>query len=63
MSQLSFALPDQLLYDHSTLSSFGTYVQVAVVVPYTGSSPITILAGSYFIVNVPKSGDNCVLIQ
>ena len=60
MSQPRFALPDQLRCDHATPSSLGTDVQVSVVVPYTGSSPITVQAGNYFIVNVPKSGDNCV---
>ena len=60
MSQPTFALPDQLRYDHATPSSLGTDVQVAVVVPYTGSAQITVQAGNYFIVNIPKSGDNCV---
>ena len=60
MSQPTFALPDQLRYDSATPSSLGTDVQVAVVVPYTGSAPITVQAGNYFIVNIPKSGDNCV---
>ena len=60
MSQPTFALPDQLRYDKATPSSLGTDVQVAVVVPYTGSAPITVQAGNYFIVNIPKSGDNCI---
>ena len=49
MSQPSFALPDQLRYDKATPSSWGTDVQVTVVVPYTGSSPITVQADNYFI--------------
>ena len=62
MSQPRFALPDQLRCDHATPSSLGTDVQawVAVVVPNTGASPITVQAGSYFIVTVSKSGENCV---
>ena len=49
MSNPSFALPDQLRYNHATLSSLGTNAQVAVVVPYAGSSPITVQAGSYLL--------------
>ena len=59
MSQPTFALPDQLRYDSATPSSLGTDVQVAVVTPYTGSAPITVQAGNYFIVNIPKTGDSC----
>ena len=60
MAQPTFALPDQLRYDKATPSSLGTDVQVAAVDPYTGSSPITVQAGNYFIINIPKSGDSCV---
>ena len=56
----NFSLPDQLRYDRATPSNLGTDAQVAVVVPYTGSAPITVQAGNYFIINIPKSGDNCV---
>ena len=58
MTQPTFALPDQLRYDSATPSSLGD-VQVAVVTPYTGSAPITVQAGNYFIVNIPKTGDSC----
>ena len=49
MSQPTFALPDQLRHDHAPPSSLGTDVQVSVVVPYTGSSPITVQAGNYLL--------------
>ena len=58
--QPTFALPDQLRYDKATPSSLGTDVQVSVVTPYTGSSPITVQAGNYFIINIPKSANSCV---
>ena len=60
MAQPSFALPDQLRYNHAALSSLGTYANIAVCVPYMGSWPITVQTSNYFIVNVPKSGNNCV---
>ena len=60
MSQPTFALPDQLRYDSATPSSLGTHVEMAVVTPYTGSASQIIQSGNYFIINVPKSGDNCV---
>jgi hypothetical protein len=60
MSQPSFSLPDQLRYDHATPSSLGTNVEMAVVTPYTGSAAQVIQSGNYFIINIPKSGDNCV---
>ena len=55
-----FALPDQLRYDKATPSSLGTNVEMAVVTPYTGSASIIVQSGNYFIINIPKSGDNCV---
>ena len=60
MSQPSFSLPDQLRYDHATPSSLGTNVEMAVVTPYTGSASQVVQSGNYFIINIPKSGDNCV---
>ena len=60
MSQPTFALPDQLRYDHATPSSLGTNVEMAIVTPYTGSAAQVIQSGNYFIINIPKSGDNCV---
>ena len=60
MSQPTFALPEQLRYDMATPSDLGTDVEMAVVTPYTGSSPITVQAGNYFIINVPKSGSDAV---
>ena len=60
MSQPSFALPEQLWYDMATPSDLGTDVEMVVVTPFTGSSPITVQAGNYFIINVPKSGSDSV---
>ena len=60
MSQPSFALPEQLRYDMATPSDLGTEVEMAVVTPYTGSAPVYIQAGNYFIINVPKSGSDAV---
>ena len=60
MAQPTFALPDQLRCDKATPSSLGTNVEMAVVTPYTGSASIIVQSGNYFIVNIPKSGDNCV---
>ena len=63
MSNPSFALPDQLRYGHATLSSLGTDMQVAVVVPYTGSSPIIVQAGSYLLWMFPNPVKIVYLIQ
>ena len=63
MSQPTFALPEQLRYDMATPSDLGTDVEMAVVTQCTGSSPITVQAGNYFIINVPKSGTDAVLIR
>ena len=47
MAQPSFALPEQLRYDHAKSSNLDTDVQVSVVAPFTASSPITIQAGFF----------------
>ena len=60
MSQPSFALPDQLRYDQMTPSDLGTEVETCVVSPYTGSAPIIVNSGNYFIINIPKSGSSAV---
>ena len=62
MTQPTFALPEQLRYEMATTSDLGTDVEMAIVTPYTGSSPITVQAGNYFIINIPKSGSDAVLI-
>ena len=46
MAQASFALPDQLRYDLATPSDLGTNVEMCVVTPYTGSSPVTMTSGN-----------------
>ena len=60
MAQASFALPDQLRYDLATPSDLGTNVEMCVVTPCTGSGPVTVNSGNYFIINIPKSGSNAV---
>ena len=60
MSRSTFALPEQLRYDMATPSDLGTDAEMAAVTPCTGSSPITVQAGNYFIINIPKSGADAV---
>ena len=49
MAQPSFALPNQLRYDKATPSDLGTETELAIVMPYTGSSPITLQAGNFLL--------------
>ena len=58
--EATFALPDQLRYDRAVPSDLGTETEIAVVTPYTGSAEMTIQAGKYFIINIPKSGNNAL---
>ena len=60
MAQANFALPDQLRYDTSTLSSLGTEVTMSIVTPIAGSGKVTVNTGNYFIINIPKSDGQCV---
>ena len=43
----TFGLPDQLRYDKATPSSLDSYVEMAVITPFTGSAAQTVQAGNY----------------
>ena len=59
MSGPTFALPDQLSYDRFVPSSLGCKVEQSVCTPYTGQGSVYIQAGNYFIINIPKVGNDC----
>ena len=56
----NFALPDQLRYNVMTPSTLSVWQETAVVSPYTGSASLTVASGNYFIINIPKSGNDAV---
>ena len=60
MSQATFVLPDQLLYDKFIPSSLGFRVEQSVCTPYTGQGAVYVQAGNYFIINIPKVENDCV---
>ena len=55
---MSIALVDQLNFEKQMPIDGNCFQEMAVVVPITGAS--TYNAGSYFIINIPRSGPNCV---
>ena len=58
--EATFALPDQLRYDTAVPSDLGTETEIAFVTPYTGSADIPVQSGKYFIINIPKFGNNAL---
>ena len=54
-----FAIPDVLNYANSKPNDIGSYSEIAVVTPATGSGPVTL--GDYFTLNIPKCGSDSVL--
>ena len=57
----TFAIPSQLQYDTATPSSLGARVEQSVVTPITGQLAVYVQAGNYFMINVPQTGNDCVL--
>ena len=54
-----FALPDVLNYAESKPNDIGSYTEIYVVTPATGSAAINL--GDYFIINIPRCGSDSVL--
>ena len=54
-----YALPDVLNYAESKLNDIGSYTEISVVTPATGSAAINL--GDYFIINIPRCGSDSVL--
>jgi len=54
-----YALPDVLNYAESKPNDIGSYTEISVVTPATGSAAINL--GDYFIINIPRCGSDSVL--
>ena len=54
-----YALPNVLNYAESKPNDIGSYTEILVVTPASGSAAINL--GDYFIINIPRCGSDSVL--